>query len=95
MGSIFHRSYNSVKNIVDKCTKIGEIKDRPFASRPKILNMAEVRFVVRDVKKNVFKSAVKIAEEVSSILSSSQHNTPSITFKWITWPIPTTKKFLM
>lgn len=65
IGSIINRSHNTVKKIVDKYEKFGRIENCPGAGRKKILNEAEIRSIVRDVKKNPFKSAVKISQEVS------------------------------
>lgn len=71
IGSIINRSHNTVKKIVDKYKKFGKIENLPGAGRPKLLNESEIRSIVRDVKKNPFKSAVKISEEVSATSGTS------------------------
>lgn len=60
-----------MKKIVDKYNKFGKIENLPGAGRPKLLNESEIRSIVRDVKKNPFKSAVKISEEVSATSGTS------------------------
>lgn len=76
IGTIINRSHNTAKKIVDKYKKYGKVENRPGAGRRKILKEAEIRSIVRDVKRNPFKSAVKISEEVlarsGTIVSASK-----------------------
>ena len=71
IGSIKNRSHNTVKKVIDKYEQFGTIEFRPGAGRPKVLNNAEVRPIVCDVKKNPFKSVVKISQEASPTSDTS------------------------
>ena len=65
IASIIGRSHNTVKKIIDKQKKFGELEDRTRSGRPKRLSDAEMRSVVRAAKIDPTISAVKMSEEVS------------------------------
>ena len=70
IGFIIYNSHNSVKKkTVDKYTNFGKIKNHPSAGRPKVLNMAELKSVVRGSFTHI------------RYYRKCQHNTPSIIFK--------------
>lgn len=65
IGGVINRSHNTVKKIIDKKQKYGKLENRPKSGRPRRLNVAEIRSVVRSVKINPSESAIKLSKNIS------------------------------
>lgn len=67
IGLTIGRCHNTVKKVIDKYKKFHKLENRPKCGRPKKLNEAQIRSIVRNVKKNPVESAVKISKEMSEL----------------------------
>lgn len=65
IGKIVHKSFSTIRNIVNKYNSSHQISDLPKTGRPKKLSPRQISRIRREVTNNPFSSAVQIAQRVS------------------------------